>query len=211
MNHCDTGEPLFDNMLTLLDVKKAVSSAKCNKASGFGAIPVEVLKKKTAISFLHILFNVCYRTGKIPSEWGKGIINPIPKSITNDPKDPLSYRGITLALCMYKLYCSLINSRLSTWVKTNDKPVDEQNGFHKGYDQVSSLKNLTETRQKRKLSTFCAFFDFKKAFDLISRNLLCERMNSSGVRGRMFNALKSLYTSVNFCVRINGFLRNVFM
>ena len=126
-----------------------------------------------------------------------------------DPRDPLSYRGITLAPCMYTLYCFILNSRLSAWVETNDKLVDEQNGFRKDrntIDQVSSLTNLIETRQKRKLSTFCAFIDFKKAFDLTDRNLLTERINSLGVEGRMFNALKSLYTSVNSCVRVYGFL-----
>ena len=70
--------------------------------------------------------------------------------------------------------------------------------------------NLIETRQKRKLSTFSAFSDFKKAFDLIYRNLLWERINSLGVGGRMFNALKCLYTSVNSCVRVNGFLTEWF-
>ena len=200
-------------MITVLEVKKAITVAKYNKASGFDAMPVEFLKNDTAIYFLHILFNVCYRTGKIPSDWGKGIINPIPKSSTNDPRDPLSYRGITLAPYMFKLYCFILNSRLSAWVEANDKQVDEQNGFRKDRNtiyQLSSLTNLIETRQKRKLSTFCAFIDFKKALGLIDRNLLWERINSLGVGGRMFNALKSLYTSVNSCFRVNGFLTEWF-
>ena len=51
----------------------------------------------------------------MPSEWGKCIINPIPKSSTTDPRDPMSYRGITLVSAMYKIYCSVINSRLASW------------------------------------------------------------------------------------------------
>lgn len=204
----DSGEPLFDDMITLFEVQKAVNMAKNNKASGIDAIPVEVLKNDTAISCLHILFNICFRTGKIPSDWGRGIINPIPKSNTTDPRDPSTYRGITLASCMYKLYCFILNTRLSGWVEENDKLVDEQNGFRKDrntIDQVISLTNLIETRQKQRLSTFCAFIDFKKAFDLIDRNLLWRRLSQIGIHGKMFDALKSLYTSVHSCVRVNGF------
>ncbi len=36
--------------------------------------------------------------------WIKGIINPIPKDNTLNPRDPMSYRGITMACAMYKLY-----------------------------------------------------------------------------------------------------------
>ena len=42
--------------------------------------------------------------------------------------------------------------------------VDKQNGFRKDrntIDQVLSLTNLIETRQKKRLSTFCAFIDFQ--------------------------------------------------
>ena len=62
----------------------AVNEAKRNKASGLDGIPVDVLKNDSAISFLHILFNVCFEKGVIPSNWGKRIINPIPK---------IKYRG----------------------------------------------------------------------------------------------------------------------
>ena len=115
---------------------------------------------------MHILFNVCFTTGCIPSEWGKGIVNPIPKSANNDPRDPMSYRGITIAPSMYKLYCYVLNNRLSKWVEINDKIEDEQNGFRKNrstIDHLSSLTNIIESRNKMKVSTFTAFIDFKKS------------------------------------------------
>ena len=174
---------------------KPLRRQRLNKASGVDSIPVEVLKNDTAISYLHILFNVCFRTGKIPTEWGKGIINPIPKSNSSDPRDPLSYRAITLASSLFKLYCADLNKRLTVWVEKNSKLVDEQNGFRKDrntIDQVISLANLIETRQKKRLPTFCAFIDFKKAFDFVDKNLLWKRLSETGIKGKMLNALKSL-------------------
>ena len=153
------------------------------------------------------MFNLCFDSGYVPSNWGKGIINPIPKSNTADPRDPLSYRGITLAPATYKLYCSILNERLSKWINRNNVLVDEQNGFRKTrctIDHVSSLTNLIETRQKLKLSTFAAFIDFKKAYDSINRTLLWKRLTQIGIRGKMFKAVQSLYQSVSSCVRISG-------
>ena len=128
----NSNDHIFDEPISVFEVQQAVKEAKLNKASGIDDIPAEVLKNDTAISSLHILYNAVFTEGTIPTEWGKGVINPIPKSSTTDPRDPLQYRGITLASCMYKIYCSIINKRLSNWIESNDKLVDEQNGFRKG-------------------------------------------------------------------------------
>ena len=95
---------------------------------------------------------------------------------------------------MYKIYCSVINSRLASWCEVNNKLVDEQNGFRKcrsTIDQVSMLTNIIESRKKRKLSTFCAFIDFRKAYDCINRDLLWEKLESVGIDGKLFKAIKS--------------------
>lgn len=89
---------------------------------------------------------------------------------------------------MYKLYCSILNDRLCRWSEDNGKLVDEQNGFRKKRSTVnylSSLITLLETRRKRKLSTFCAFIDFKKAYDCINRNILWDRLSRIGVSGKL--------------------------
>ena len=78
-------------MISIFEVKKAVNDAKFNKACGTDSIPAEVLKNDTMISVIHILLNICF--------------NPIVKPGTTDPREPLSYRGITLAPSMYKIYC----------------------------------------------------------------------------------------------------------
>ena len=75
-------------------MKKAVTEAKRNKACGLDGIPADVLKNDRAISFLHILFNVFFEKGCIPSDWGKGIINPIPNQVPWIPET----RFLTAAL-----------------------------------------------------------------------------------------------------------------
>ena len=202
-----TTDPIFNEHISIFELKKVPDNSKNGKACGVDAIPSEVLCNDTSVSFLHVLFNICFDKGIIPSLWNKCIINPIPKSSTTDPRDPLSYRGIALASSMYKLYCSILNNRVGSWCEQNDKIVDEQNGFRKNRsttDHISSLTNIIETRKKRKLSTYCAFFDFRKAYDCINRGLLWGKLEKVGIGGKLLGAIKSLYTSVSCCVRVNN-------
>ena len=106
------------------------------------------------------------------------------------------------------LYRYILNSRLSSWSDENHKRVDEQNGFRKGKsttDHISSLVNIIDTRKKLKKSTFCAFIDSKNAYDTIYMPMLWKRLTDIGISGKMFQAVKSLYTSVKSCVRVNSY------
>ncbi|CAG2223305.1 unnamed protein product [Mytilus edulis] len=77
------------------------------------------------------LFNVCYNTGKVPVLWAKGVIVPVPKCSSSDPRDPLSYRGITLAPATYKLYCGVLDCRLREKFDASDIIHNDQNGFER--------------------------------------------------------------------------------
>ena len=100
-------------------------------------------------------------------------------------------------------------------IKLDDSDVlhDEQNGFRKErstIDHLSSLTTIIETRKLKKISTFVAFVDFKKAYDWINRNLLFKKLESIGLSTKMLNAIFSLYNKVQSCVRINGNLTEWF-
>ena len=115
-------------------------------------IPVEVLRNDWSVAHLVKLFNVCFHTGTVPDQWSRGIIIPIPKDAINDLRDPLNYRGITVACATYKLYCSVLNNRLITkWVEHNDILCDEQAGFRSGRcttDHLGNVCYLVETRKR---------------------------------------------------------------
>ena len=206
----DTG---INNPLTLAEVKKAITRAKRGKAVGYDDLPVEALDNTNAIAFMHNLFRECYAQSIVPSVWLKGIINPIPKNHTQDPRDPLNFRGITLACSMYKLYCSVLNARLTKWAETNELIADEQNGFRAErscLDQLSSLTNIIETRKSLRKSTYALFVDFEKAFDRVNRHLLWSKLENMGLGGKMLCALKSIYNNVQCCVRINSVCTDFF-
>ena len=138
-SHPDVSD--FCRPVTLEGVRRAVLQLKSSKASGVDEIPGEALKNAKVIAFLHNFFKVCFETGKVPEAWLKGIINPIPKASTSDSRDPLSYRGTTLAPVTYKVYCTILNERLISWNEQHNIIVDEQNGFRKKKKYIRSFDN----------------------------------------------------------------------
>ena len=169
----------IDCDISIQEIKQALRKAKDGKAIGFDGVPTEVLRNDNAISYLHTLFNKCFEAGVAPSKWSKGIINPIPKGGVSDARDPSSYRGITIASSVYKLYVSVLNNRLTRWSETYGLLHDSQNGFRQKrscQDHLSTLSSIIDTRRKMRKSTFVAFVDFSKAFDRVRRNLLWKKL-----------------------------------
>ena len=126
--------------IQMTEIESALKRMKSNKATGIDEISMEVLKCRNIRQTLCVLFNKCFTLGKIPNMWKMGIITPVPKSSTSDTRDPLSYRGIHITSALYKLYCNILNERLSKWESELEILSDAQNGFQQdmGSDCISS-------------------------------------------------------------------------
>ena len=141
----------FDVDFTKDEVRKHVLKAKDNKAPGLDGIVNEVLKNDVCIDVLTALFNRCLSSGLLPTAWLKGIISPIPKNASSDPKVPLNYRGISLLPVISKIFTGLVGSRVGGFLERNDLLVNEQNGFRPGrscVDHIFSLYDLLLIYQK---------------------------------------------------------------
>ncbi len=101
--------------IILEEVKNAAGKAKLGKAFGIDQLPSETLTHGPVYPFMVRLFNYCFKCRIIPSAWQKGVFNLIAKSGDKDIRLPLNYRGITLTCHMYKVYCTILNIRLSTF------------------------------------------------------------------------------------------------
>ena len=180
--------------------------AKKGKAYGHDGLPVEVLNNNTSLSLLHKLFNYCFSHNVIPEMWKYGIINSIPKAGNQDARFPLNYRGITLTSAVYKLFCCIINNRITQWAYDNNSIADEQNGFRKKrscLDHITSVTSIIDSRKQLRKSTFCVYIDFSKAFDHIHRDMLWSKLKDLGLHGNIMKCLIAMYENVKCCVRVN--------
>ena len=206
-------DPLFEHNiflnrdLSIEEIKNCVNKTKNNKATGLDEIPYEVLKYENVIPLLKDFYQFCFDTSLIPNMWRKSIINPIPKDKRKDQRIPLNYRGISLLNTIMKIYSSILNTRFVEYDDIVNIIIDEQNGFRKKrscIEHIFTLDSIIRNNLNKHKSVFCAFIDFKKAFDSINRDLLFYKLLQNKIDGKYYNAIKQMYLNTEACVRINN-------
>ena len=53
----------------------------------------------------------------------------------------------------------------------------------------------------RRQKLYCAFIDYRKAFDLVNRVLLWQKLLRTGIDGKILTVIQNLYKSAKSCVR----------
>ena len=140
-------------------------------------------------------FNIIYDSGTVPEEWLIGLIKPIYEN-KGDPMKPENYRPITLLSYLGKVFTCVLNKRLETFADEVNLLKENQSGFRKNYatlDHILTLHFLSNILLQRKKKLFCAFVDFKQAFDTIWRNGLWTKMHFNGVSGKCLQYIYSKY------------------
>ncbi len=190
------------------EVRKQIKLLRNGKAAGTDQILNEMIKCSSpqVCSLYTKLFNLILDTGHIPEIWSVGVIKPIYKN-KGRSDDPDNYRGITLVSCLGKLYTGILNSRLSSFIESNNKITECQAGFRKGYstvDHIFTLKALIDIYLSSGRRLFSCFVDYKKAFDSVWRVGLWQKLLEQGINGKILNSIINLYKNTKSCVSYNG-------
>ena len=198
----------LDFPVTLEEVELMIKKLKNSKACGIDKVRNEYLKS-CSVDMLEVLvrfLNIILDTGVVPTEWCIGIIIPIFKN-KGENTNPDNYRGITLLSCLGKLFTSILNNRIFTLLEDGHLLGEEQTGFRPKYstlDNVFVLKNIIDFYLINRKRLYCAFVDFKKAFDLIDRISLWFKMLKIGIHGKIFRVIRNIYDSAKSCISVNG-------
>ena len=205
--------PGLNHEITEVEVRKVISNSKNNKAVGIDNLPNEIFKNRQSVHVLTSFFNKLFECGIFPSVWKKALLKPIPKSSTIDPRIPLEYRGISLLSTVYKLYSSLLNSRLTNCAERHGLFADEQNGFRRARsceDHCFVLSSIIRNRLASNKSTYIGLIDLKKAFDCVDRDLLLYKLLNAGINGKIYESIKSIYSHCETAINLNGYISDFF-
>ena len=187
------------------EVLEAIKSLKNNKACGGDLILNEFLKHsadKLMPVFVKI-FNIVFESGIIPQYWSEGYICPIYKN-KGDRANADNYRGITILSCFGKLFTCILNNRLFNYLESLGLLCEEQAGFRKGYstvDHIFNLKCIIDLYLFRRKKLYCAFIDYRKAFDSVDRTLLWQKLLRTTIDGKILIVIQNLYKNAKSCVR----------
>ena len=106
-----------------------------------------------------------------------------------------------------KLFTSIINERLNKYLNDNHLIGEEQAGFRENYsttDHIFVLHSTLDLYLSQNKRIYCAFIDYKKAFDSIDRTSLWQKLFQNGVRGKVFRVIRNMYANLKSCVMNNN-------
>ena len=199
---------MLDMPFTKEEILECIGKLKNNKACGDDQILNEFLKSTSHILIdVYVkLFNLILDKGIVPQSWLNGFIIPLYKN-KGDRKDADNYRGITILSCFSKLFTSIINQRLTKFADEFDIIGPEQAGFREGFstiDHIFTFKLLLDFYLSQKKRLYCAFIDYRKAFDNIDRLKLWKKLVKYNIHGKLFNVVYNLYKHAKSCIKLNG-------
>ena len=194
-------------------MKEAINQLKNNKATGPDLLRNEMFKSGQHVLIKPIckLFNLVYRSGHYPESWSEGRIISIHKK--GDRYNPANYRGITISSSLGKMFNSILNRRLYSFLDSRNIICPEQIGFrkkHRTADHLFILKNLIAKYKKNRKPLYIAFIDFQKAFDTVWHQGLLYKLLQIGVSSKFYNIIQSMYSNINLSVQLNKTLSPMF-
>jgi hypothetical protein len=187
------------------DIASAVKAMSRGKSPGHDGLSIEHLKfaGPHLPRVLFMLFNLCLGHGYIPADMLHTIVVPIVKNKTGDLADKNNYRPISLATVIAKVFDSVLNTQLNSVVKLHDN----QFGFKPKLSTESAvlcLKHTITYYTERNTPVVGCFLDLSKAFDLVSYDILWEKLKNLPVE--LLNIFKYWYGNQVNSVRWEGAL-----
>lgn len=123
-----------------------------------------------------------------------------------------NYRLIALVNSLLKIFTQIILNRLITWSDASGTIPESQNGFRPSrgcIDNIFILSSVIQFKLSRpRGELYCAFIDFKRAFDSLNHDLLWLKLYNIGISGKVIRIIKCLYENANLHIRCGNKLSN---
>lgn len=161
---------------------------------GIDEIPPLVLKQVAILICdpLTDIINSSLSSGIFPDDLKKAKLIPIHKR--NSKTDANNYRPISLLPSPSKVIERIIYNRIMAFLQKYKILDKHQYGFRPNMSTEQAIFDSTNhiiqtLDNKEKIASI--YFDFTKAFDTIDHNLLLQKLESYGIRGKSLNLIKS--------------------
>ena len=166
----------------------------------------------TILQFLFQMIVGFWKKGSVPSQVKGTVLRPFLKADDKDPTDPDYYRPIALISVVRKVYGQILKRRLLDALENVKFFSKTQAAYRYGRSTCDHLLALQEIffhyryfKASKKVPLYLCFLDFRKAFDTVPRKLLFAKLAALGIKGKIFRAIKDLYTNTNATIRVGNY------
>src|SRR6266516_1526865 len=193
-----------ERVISVAEVRLAISKAKSGKAAGPSGIATDMLKAagEAGVKWVTDICNEVVSSGEVPVDWKRSWMVNVYKGKGN-ALECSSYRGIKLLEHVLKVLKRVFKARIRKIVKIDEM----QFGFSPGKGTTDAIFIVRQIQEKylgkqKKLSM--AFVDLEKAIDRVPREVLWWALRCVGVDEWIVNVIKSMYDGVTTSVKMNG-------
>ena len=158
------------------------------------------------VPILVYLYNMCVDHGVYPSILKEARVVPVFKA--GDRELVSNYRPISNLTSLNKLFESLTFNRMYNFVIKFNILSKSQFGFIRSSSTTLASFTLLNKYYEvinKKIFNISLFIDLKKAFDLVDRRILCQKLKNYGFRGLSGKFLHSYLTNRSQFVSIGNF------
>lgn len=206
MNNVTVGS-MFLKPMSITEVKKEILLLNNTNSEGYDEINTKIIKTcvDEIVEVLTQLINLSFYEGIFPEALKLSVVRPLYKK--GDRLDLNNYRPITLIPILSKIYEKCMYKRIENYCTKFNIINKEQHGFQKGKSTtlaIYALINVILTNINDNNLTTGLFFDLSKAFDLVSHDLLLQKLEAIGIRGPTLQWIKSYLDNRQQCVTITN-------
>ena len=151
---------------------------------------------------LHLILNRCLLASRVPKQWQEATTILIHKKGPAD--DPSNFRPIALMSCLYKLFMSLLSTRVSTiaieanLMSPNQKSARPHEGCH---EHTFTLQSIIADAKRNQKDCFIAWLDLRNAFGSIPHDAIYHTLAHMGFPMSFIHLIQNSYNGSTTTIR----------
>ena len=156
------------------------------------------------VPFLVNLFNSCIDNGTFINKWKQAIVTPLHKK--GSLNDMNNYRGISVLPPISKLFETVLANQIKFYFNENKLFSIDQHGFRAAHSCETALHEIISKclgNLDDKLINALLLVDFKKAFDMIDRELMLYKLGNCGFDKLSIQLLSDYFKNRTQVVKID--------